>query len=157
MPSGLDDLAQRFLEAAISKEDWTHAAHLRVGAWYVHHHGAEAALQILREGIPRLNDRHGTPNTESSGYHETITIAYVRLIASFLETVREPASLEARVALLLDGPLGERTVLFSYWSKETLLSPRARLGWVPPDRAPLALPAGVKASDARGTSPRRDV
>ncbi|MBM4270470.1 MAG: hypothetical protein FJ144_28340 [Deltaproteobacteria bacterium] len=158
MASGaLDELARRFRDTSLPKEEWTHAAHLRVGAWHVDRHGAEEALRILRDGIPRLNDSHGTPNTETSGYHETITVAYVRLIASYLEAVREPASLEDRVECLLAGPLGERAVLLSYWSQETLMSPRARLEWVPPDRAPLALPAGGTASGGRRTSPPRDV
>src|SRR5215471_12481860 len=133
----LDELAARFQTLAIPRQEWTHAAHLRVGAWHVHHHGAEGALVRLRAGIRALNVSHGTANTETSGYHETITVAYVRLLDGFLRTFDAGVPLEDRVRQLVSGPLADRALLLRYWSKERLLSPAARLGWVPPDLAPL--------------------
>jgi hypothetical protein len=87
----LDDLAGQFRACTLPHGEWTHTAHLRVGTWHVHHFGADAALALLRTGIRRLNDFHGTPNTETRGYHETITVAYVRLIAEFLAPIRQTA------------------------------------------------------------------
>jgi hypothetical protein len=136
----LDALAAAFGNGTLPKSGWTHVAHLRVGAWHVHHFGAERALEILRPGIRRLNERHGTANTPTGGYHETITAAYVHLIAEFFAAFDAAIDLEQRVATLIDGPLGERAVLFKFWSKDHLLSERARTAWVPPDLAPLALP-----------------
>jgi hypothetical protein len=135
-----DDLAARFRSCALPRAEWTHAAHLRVGAWHVHHLGPVAALPALRAGIRRLNAYHGTPNSATSGYHETITAAYVRLIAAFLPTFEPGVTLAARAASLVDGPLGARDVLLRFWSRDVLMSPRARHEWVPPDLAPLALP-----------------
>jgi hypothetical protein len=136
----LTDLVTAFRSCALPRLQWTHAAHLRVGAWHVHHHGAAAALDLLRSGIRRLNDRHGTLNSESSGYHETITAAYVRLIEPFLSAFASEISLEQRAGILVEGPLADRSVLFRFWSRELLMSERARAEWVPPDLAPLALP-----------------
>ena len=116
-------------------------AHLRVGAWHVHHHGAVAALPMLRSGIRKLNDHHGTLNSPSSGYHETITVAYVRLIEAFLSAFDMRVALEHRVDALIGSPLAERSVLFRFWSRDLLMSARARAEWVPPDRAPLAVSA----------------
>jgi hypothetical protein len=135
----LDDLAAAFCDGTLPRAAWTHEAHLRVGAWHVHHHGPEAALPLLRARIRSLNDRHGTVNSATSGYHETITGAYLRLIAAFLAATAG-ADLEARVAALLASPLAERTALFHYWSRERLLSPEARAAWLEPDRTPLAWP-----------------
>jgi hypothetical protein len=106
----------------------------------VHEHGVHDALAMLRSGIRRLNDHHGTPNSPSSGYHETITIAYVRLIAAFLSSFDENLPLERRVEALVAGPLAERSVLFGFWSRDWLMSARARSEWVPPDLARLAVP-----------------
>ena len=133
----LDALATAFGARTLPHAEWTHVAHLRVGAWHVHHHCADAALTMLRTGIRALNDAHGTPNTATSGYHETITVAYVRLIAAFLAACTDDEPLDGRVARMLAGPLGERRVLFRYWSEALLMSERARRQWVPPDRAPL--------------------
>jgi hypothetical protein len=136
----LADLVAAFLAAALPRAEWTHEAHLRVGAWHVHHHGAEEALALLRARIRRLNDSHGTVNSATSGYHETITAAYARLIADFLAAADPGAELEGRVAALLESPLAERAVLFRFWSRERLLSCEARAGWLAPNLAPLRWP-----------------
>lgn len=133
----LSDLVAAFRDCTLPKEEWTHLAHLRVGAWHVHHFGGPAALAMLRDGIRRLNDSHGTPNSSDSGYHETITVAYVRLIEEFFAGVDPGISLERRGELLVASPLAERLVLFRFWSRDRLLSARARAEWVPPDLSPL--------------------
>ena len=145
-PRSLDELVTAFRERTLPRAEWTHEAHLRVGAWHVHHHGPEAALPPLRTGIRRLNDCHGTVNSATSGYHETITVAYVRLIADFFAAPGVPPDLEARAALLLGGPLAERAALIRYWSRERLFSPEARTAWLEPDLAPLVWPP--RATDA---------
>ena len=133
----LTDLVAAFRAQTLTKEQWTHLAHLRVGAWHVHHFGADAALGMLRSGIRRLNDAHGTANSSTSGYHETITVAYVRLIEQLLSSIDADVPLEERIALSTGGPLAERSVLLRFWSRDLLMSPRARAEWVPPDLAPL--------------------
>jgi hypothetical protein len=135
----LDELAAAFRARTLPRDEWTHAAHLRVGAWHVHHHGAGEALELLRARIRRLNEYHGTANTATGGYHETITAAYVRLIEEFLAAFARDVPLEARVDALLAGAIGERSALLRFWSKEVLGSPRARAAWVDPDLRPLAL------------------
>jgi len=133
----LDELAAAFTALTLPKPAWTHAAQLRVGAWHVHHLGAERALETLRPGIRRLNESHGGVNTASAGYHETITAAYVRVIAQFLAATDASTPLDTRVAELVVGPLGHRELLFRFWSRERLLSNEARAAWLEPDLAPL--------------------
>lgn len=136
----LTDLVAAFRSCSLPRQQWTHVAHLRVGAWHVHHFGADSALTRLRSGIRHLNDHHGTLNSPTSGYHETITVAYLRLIEAFLAVFDPGVALEHRVEVLVDGPLGERSVHFRYWSRDLLMSARAPAEWVPPDLAPLAVP-----------------
>src|SRR5690606_11034369 len=136
----LDELFARFVAGTIPREEWTHQAHLAVGLWHVHRYGAEEALERLRTGILALNERHGTPNTETRGYHETITVAYVRLLDQFLSASDANRSLEARLAELLSGPLGDRALLSRFWSREGLMAPAARVAWPPPALGPLVLP-----------------
>jgi hypothetical protein len=136
----LDDLVVAFQTRTLPRPGWTHVAHLRVGAWHVHHLGAEAALPRLRDGIRRLNLAHGTANTPTGGYHETITAAYVQLIARFLSSTGADQALDRRVERMLAGPLAERSLLLRFWSRDSLMSERARESWVAPDLSPLALP-----------------
>lgn len=137
--SGLDDLVTRFLAGTLPREEWTHTAHLAVGLWHVHAYGSDGAIERLRLGIRALNDRHGTPNTDTSGYHETITVAYVRLIEQFLATAIPSRPLADRLRELLSGPLAERAFLGRFWSQDVLMSPAARREWTPPNLRPLTL------------------
>jgi hypothetical protein len=146
----LDDLVARFRAATLPKPEWTHAAHQAVGTWHVLHLGPAEALAALRTSIRRLNDFHGTANTETSGYHETITRAYTVLLARFLEQARG-APLAQTVRSLLASPLAARDVLFRFYARETLMSPFARAQWVEPDLRPLdwPLPPDAVGSDAQ--------
>ena len=137
--SELEDLARRFEACTLPKSAWTHAAHLAVGAWHVTHHGPDQALALLRARIRRLNETHGVENSPSGGYHETITAAYVRLIAAFLARFAVDVPLANRVTELLASPLAQRDVLFRFWSREVLLGSAARSSWIEPDLHPLEL------------------
>jgi hypothetical protein len=127
----IDTLVGRFLSRTLPKSEWTHQAHLVVGAWHVDRYGPDEALTRLRDGIRALNDSHGTVNSDSSGYHETITRAYARLIARAFASGAGP--LPDRIARILSGPEGERDALLRYYSREQLMSAHARAEWVEPD------------------------
>ncbi|MDX2169496.1 MAG: hypothetical protein SF182_20675 [Deltaproteobacteria bacterium] len=112
--------------------EWTHRAHLAVGTWHVLRFGPDEALRRLRSGIRALNDAHGTPNSDTRGYHETITRAYVTLIADFLSTRAGTSPADAAHALLRS-PLAGKDALLRYYSRPCLGSVTARRGWVAPD------------------------
>jgi hypothetical protein len=132
----LEDLVRRFSERTLPKPEWTHAAHLAVGLWHVCRYGRDAALSRLRVGITRLNESHGTVNSATGGYHETVTRAYVYLLDAF--AARNPDKTPAeRVTKLLNGPLADKKALLRFYSRERLESVQARLGWAEPDLAPL--------------------
>ena len=133
----LDALAARFAQATIPAAEWTHHAHLTVGCWHVARFGPAAALERLCAGIRRLNAAHGTIDSDTRGYHETITRAFVRLLAAFLRARPDGEALPVTVVALLDSPLAAREVLLRHYSKATLFSVAARRGWVEPDLEPL--------------------
>jgi hypothetical protein len=137
--TNLDDLVARFVACRLPHSEWTHQAHLAVGAWHVAQFGADEALARLRVGIRRLNDSHGTPNSATRGYHETISRAYVVLLAEFLDSVSDTMPLAERVTRLLGSPLSARDALLQFYSRERLMSPEARATWIEPDVQPLRL------------------
>ena len=126
------DLIDRFHEATVPASEFTHAAHLVVGLWHAASLDEATALTRMREGILRLNAAHGTPNNDTRGYHETITRAYLVLLARF---ARANADLGGAVLAqaLLSSPLAQREALFNYYSKDLLMSVSARRDWVEPD------------------------
>lgn len=134
-------LGPRFEACAIPAKSWTHAAHLSVGLWHLDRYGRMEALARLRTGIRRLNESHGGVNSATAGYHETITVAYVELLAQFLERRENGESLRDAVTRLLGGPLAARNMLLTFYSRERLMSVEARAAWVEPDLARLDLSA----------------
>ena len=135
----LEHLVARFIASTLPREEWTHEAHLAVGLWHVDRYGAGEALTRLRSGIRHLNDSHGTINSASSGYHETITRAYVQLLAEFNELSAAQMPLPERVSNLLTTKLAQKDALLTFYSRTTLMSEQARAEWVEPDIAPMRL------------------
>ncbi len=125
-------LVKAFEERALPKEEWTHAAHLTVGLFYCFHHPFGMAKNLMSDGIYRLNDAHGTPNTETSGYHETLTVFWLKTIAVFLEKNRTEKSL-AVLANGLFSSVDDTKLPLKYYSRELLFSTEARLKYVEPD------------------------
>jgi len=140
----LQRLIERFHGRTLPHAEWTHHAHIAVGTWHVHERGPVRALTTLRTAIRSLNDVHGTPNSDTRGYHETITRAYVCLIADVLATCDVTTSLDA-VRAVMESFVASRDVLFCYYSRDRLMSVGARRGWVPPDVAPLQPPEWPRA------------
>jgi hypothetical protein len=137
-PSQTELLALRFVDRSLPKNEWTHEAHLRVGLWHVRHFPPDEALNRVREGILRLNEAHGTPNTDNGGYHETITRFYLTYIGGFLRAAdpRQARPIDDLAAQLI--ALDPRHDLaLCYFSRELLDSVAARRGWVEPDLQPL--------------------
>jgi hypothetical protein len=139
-PSHTELVARQFVNCTLPKDEWTHAAHLRVGLWHARNFPPDEALTHVREGIMRLNEAHGTPNTDSGGYHETITRFYLLYIGRFL------AAADPHIARPLDdlaaeliAQHGHRDLPLRYYSRELINSVQARRNWVEPDLLPIVL------------------
>lgn len=129
-------LAERLLDRSLPKAEWTHAAHLTATLRLVRtrNQGLERDLPGI---IRAYNEAAGGVNDDKSGYHETITQAYLAAIRAFAAAL--PAELDdgEAAARLLATPLGDRAWPLAFWSRERLFSVEARRGWVDPDIAPL--------------------
>src|SRR5262249_41024195 len=119
-------------ETTLPREEWTHEAHLVVALDIARRHRPQEGATRLRASIKRLNAAHGTPETETRGYHETITLAWFHLVRHFLEVFDAARSLAALVERL-----ASKNALFEHYSRERLLSREARARWVAPDLRPL--------------------
>jgi hypothetical protein len=139
-PGGeVPDLVAAFERCTLPKEEFTHAAHLTVALWYASRLPFEEALATVREGIQRFNAAHGGVTTPTSGYHETITRFYMRVICDYVAGEEEIAGADwaERVRRLLTR-YGARDLPLRHYSKERLMSAEARFGWVEPDVRPIA-------------------
>ena len=131
----IEELVRQFEAHTLPKEEWTHQAHLIVGMWYGWHWEYPQALERMRAGIITYNEVVGTPNTDSSGYHETITQYWLRAIYWFCQQDAY-SSLSEATNHLLGSSLTKKYSLLTYYSKEILFSSKARKIWVDPDKQP---------------------
>ena len=90
--------------------------------------------------IRRYNVSTGGVNTETAGYHETITQASLRAGRAMLADAAPGEPVMATLERLLACPLGKSTWLLDYWSKDRLMSAEARARWIEPDLAPFGFP-----------------
>ncbi len=120
---------------ALAKSLWTHAAHVAVAACLAYEHAPDAALNLTRAGIIRHNESVGTANTETSGYHETLTRFWSGIIGNFVRAGNFPTRLEAvRAAVNRFGE--DRGIFRLFYSFDVVNDRRARREWLPPDLGP---------------------
>src|SRR5262245_30709448 len=77
-----DEFLKGFEECTIPHDQWTHRAHIRMAYVMLRRDPLETALPKVRAGIQKLNAAQNTPEAIDRGYHETITQAWLRLVAS---------------------------------------------------------------------------
>ena len=138
---------EKFLDRSLPKPEWTHAAHFAVTLWLVRHRPAIDLDERLPDLIRAFNEATGTPNTDSGGYHDTITRASLAAVRARLAAT--PAlALHEILDGILSSPLGNSGWLLEYWSREKLFSVAARRSWLPPDlkALPYVLPDMVAAT-----------
>ena len=140
----VNELAEAFEERTLAKSDWTHAAHLVVGLYYCYNHPFGIAKNLMTDGIHWLNDAHGTPNTKTSGYHETITVFWLKTVNEYLDrTGRGKGLAELANGLLAD--CNDPHLPLKYYSRERLFSTEARMHLVEPDLKNFALSVNEQA------------
>ena len=125
---------------ALPKAEWTHEAHLAACLWLMRERPDFVPETALPGTISAYNVAVGGENTDSAGYHETLTQLYIRGVSAFLVTVPESTPLVDAVNALLASEIGDRQWPLCFYSPERLFSVAARRGWVEPDLSPV--PAG---------------
>jgi hypothetical protein len=135
-------IGEAMIAATLPKPEWTHAAHIAAAAYII---AARADLDAERDMpglIRRYNEACGVANSDSGGYHHSITLASLAAVRAGLD-LAPAGDLAERVNWLLGGMLGDKYWPERFWSRDTLFSVAARRDWVAPDRA--ALPFRVRA------------
>ncbi len=140
-PARLDDaaiarIASGLLDRTLPKAQWTHAAHFAAALWLLRWQRNFHAPRDMPDIIRRYNVATGGVNSDSEGYHETITQASLRAAAAALAAA-PGQPLATVLADLLASPYGRSDWLLAHWSRDQLFSTAARREWLAPDIAPL--------------------
>lgn len=130
-------LGERFLARSLPKEEWTHEAHIATTTWLLLRRPDVDVDRDLPDLIRRYNESVGGMNSDSEGYHETITRAFLSGVRLFLSEADGAEPLHELVNELLLSPMGRRNWPLRFYSRDRLLSVEARRNFVSPDIAAL--------------------
>jgi len=133
--SEIDRIGRGVLDRSLPKPEWTHAAHFAAACWLLRRPDMHA-MRVMPGLIRAYNEATGVPNTDTGGYHETITLGSLRAARAWLAT-RGDRPLHEALNELLASEYGRSEWLLAFWSKPLLFSVAARTSWVEPDLRPL--------------------
>ena len=134
----LDGFVRRWKAGTLPRAEWTHAAHVAVASYHAFEHRGEVLFEQIKAGIVHHNNSVGTPNTDDSGYHETLTRLWVQITEEFVRNGSFPTRLQA-VSSAVEQFGGDSRYHKRYYSFDVVKDKRARREWVPPDRRPPAM------------------
>jgi hypothetical protein len=127
----IDRIGRGLLDRSLPKAEWTHAGHFAAAFWILRRPDMDAARDM--PGLIRAyNEATGVHNTDTTGYHETITLASLRAAGAWLRS-RPRVPLYVALNELLATEYGRSEWLHGYWSRPLLFSVTARKAWVNPD------------------------
>jgi hypothetical protein len=126
-------IGEGLLARTLPRSDWTHEAHLAACAWLLVERPEIAPERDLPDLIRRFNLSVGGVNSDTEGYHETITQCFIRAVRLYLARTDAERPLVEKVNGLLCSEEGRRDWPLCFYDPKTLFSLKARLGWVEPD------------------------
>jgi hypothetical protein len=135
-----EELLRQFEDRSLPFDQWVHRAHIKVAYLYLTRQPFEVAVEKMRSGIRAYNAAHHVPDVPDEptrGYHETMTLAWLRIIHTTIRLYGCAASADEFVDS--QPQLKEKKILRLFYSPEVMMSARAKREFVEPDLAPLPL------------------
>jgi len=110
--------------------EFHHRDHIRMAWLYLRRFGFEDGSKRIIDGIKHFARAHH----QTQLYHETITWFWIRLVQHALDAfpTKDFPGLIEKFPQLCDARSIDR-----HYSRETLMSERARIQWCPPDQLPM--------------------
>ena len=133
----IEHVAEGMIARTLPRPEWTHEAHLATTAYLLLRRPDIDVDRELPGFIRRYNESVGGVNSDSEGYHETITRVFLHGIRLFLAEADPKEPLHELVNELLLSPMGRRDWPLRFYTPEHLFSVEARREFIPPDIAAL--------------------
>jgi len=144
-PATLDAFLDDWHAGRLTRQDWTHGAHVAACAYYAFDHAAGETTRIMTAGILAFNRAVGAENTPTGGYHETLTRFWSTVIVAHVSALDAASRWEAvRSALERFGE--DRDLPRRCYSFDVVKDVRARREWIAPDRAGDGLLADLRVA-----------
>jgi hypothetical protein len=127
----IDAFLAAFEAGTLAKERFTHTGHLLTGACFVHMLGEAEAIGHMRLCVRRFNEAVGGQNTDTGGYHESITVFWIKILAAL--HAEDPSLPRAQfAALAVDRYRNRRDLFREFYDFDLVASTEARRNWIPP-------------------------
>jgi hypothetical protein len=131
----IEHIGEGLLARTLPREEWTHEAHL-AATTYLLVKRPDVDIDAKLPGIIRsYNESVGGVNSDTEGYHETITRLFLRGVRLFLAEADRREPLHELVNELLLSPMGKRDWPLRFYSPQRLFSVEARRSFIRPDIA----------------------
>jgi hypothetical protein len=131
----IEHIGEGLLGRTLPRAEWTHEAHLAATTYLLLKRPDVDIDKELPGIIRRYNESVGGVNSDTEGYHETITRAFLHGVRLFLSETDPKEPLHELVNELLLSPMGRRDWLLRFYSPARLFSLEARRAFMPPDVA----------------------
>jgi hypothetical protein len=124
----IEDVVKRFEECAYSPEEFVHAKHLTVAAWYFCRLEPEAAREKMRQGLRRFIAHHG-----KNGFHVTITEFWLQIVKRSVRQRKDGHRELVSIVNEIVEKFCDKTLIYKYFRRDRLNSVEANGAWIEPD------------------------
>lgn len=124
----IEDVVRRFENCSYTPEEFVHARHLAVAAWYFATMESKAAREKMRVGLRQFIANHG-----KNGYHVTITEFWLERVEKL---VAERRDAEKGLVPLVNSVVercSDKNLIYEFYSPERIASADANAAWIEPD------------------------
>ncbi len=134
----IKEVVKRFEECTYSPEEFVHAKHLTVAAWYFWRLEPETAREKMRMGLRKFIAHH-----RKHGYHVTITEFWLLLVERSVSQGQHSRDEDHRNRDPLSTvneaveSFRNKELVYEYFSRARLNSEEARTAWIEPDIKPI--------------------
>jgi hypothetical protein len=117
---------------------WNHRTHVSIAFLYLRQNGFQEALCHMRRGVKAFNAHNGIEDSPISGYNETTTVAFLRIIDAVDQAYQSVFPTGSSEEFCDTHPqLMNKHVLRFFYSPDRRMHPDAKTSFLEPDLAPL--------------------
>jgi hypothetical protein len=124
----IEDVVHSFERCSYTPEEFVHARHLTVAAWFFATMEPPAARQEMRAGLRRFIAHHG-----KNGYHVTITEFWLEIVGKLGAELREKKEGLVPLVNSVVERCSDKNLVYEFYSRERIASPKAKARWIEPD------------------------
>jgi hypothetical protein len=123
----IEEVVRRFESCEYMPEEFVHAKHLTVAAYYFFQWEKEVAETRMRSGLRKFIRHH-----RKNAYHETITRFWLQMAGFHCRAEVRREGLVTAVNNVVE-QLGNKDLIYDYFSRACLDSPEAKAAWMEPN------------------------